>query len=96
MNSFKTLLFGIIFISSLSFVVQAQNLDLLTLKSQIKEASLKEQKAFKEGNCEQVLELMDDDLTRFPESSTTPNYSENSYLLNPKTQFSIKKTNPFE
>jgi len=42
----------------LTISVNAQNTDLTTTKAEIKEAALKEQHAFKNGDCDEVLALM--------------------------------------
>tara|TARA_R110002073_G_scaffold279026_1_gene442831 strand:+ start:70811 stop:71272 length:462 start_codon:yes stop_codon:yes gene_type:complete len=63
MKSMKTLIVGIILIFNISNTIKAQTLDLENVKSELKEAALKEQNAFKKGDCDQVLSLMENDIT---------------------------------
>ena len=72
MNSFKTISVVISLIFYASLAVTAQNLDITKIKSEIQEASLKEQKAFKEGNCDQVLQLMANEITYLANGRKVP------------------------
>jgi ketosteroid isomerase-like protein len=63
MKSIITALIGILLILIFSNLANAQNPDLTDIKSEIREAVDLEQNAFKEGNCKQVLDLMDDEIT---------------------------------
>ncbi|MCW8980380.1 MULTISPECIES: nuclear transport factor 2 family protein [Altibacter] len=72
MKSFKSIFTGIFLIFSLSNTVNAQTLDSPNVESEIKEAAHKEQNAFKEGNCEQVLDLMDNEITFLANGKKVP------------------------
>ena len=63
MKTIKTALIGIFLIFTFSNPANAQKQDLIDVKSEISQAAYLEQNAFKEGNCEQVLDLMDNEIT---------------------------------
>ncbi|OMP32292.1 nuclear transport factor 2 family protein [Mangrovimonas sp. DI 80] len=54
-----------------AFAVQAQN-DLDVVKREIESLSLIEQQAFKEGDCETVMSLMDADITFYANGNPSP------------------------
>lgn len=63
MKVLRTISIITISIFSISSALSAQELDLKTVTSEIKAAALKEQNAFKKGDCAQVLEMMEDNIT---------------------------------
>lgn len=72
MKSFKTSIIAIILIFNISNTIKAQTYDLTSVESEIREAALKEQNAFKKGNCNKVLNLMDQNITFLANGKKVP------------------------
>lgn len=72
MKLFKTICAGISLILVSSTSVNAQDFDMATIKSEIKAAALKEQNAFKKGECDKVLGLMEDSITFLANGNRVP------------------------
>ena len=63
MKTIRFLALSLFLTFAFSRLGKAQEINLEQVKSEIEAASAKEQQAFKEGNCDQVLDLMDDKVT---------------------------------
>jgi ketosteroid isomerase-like protein len=63
MKALKVSLLGCIFITISPSILVAQTTDLVEVKGEINIAVTNEQNAFKNGDCDKVLEIMDDNIT---------------------------------
>jgi len=59
----KKYLFGLVFLIAFSGLICAQDNSLELVKLEVKKATLKEQQALKNGDCETLLSMMDDKIT---------------------------------
>lgn len=59
----KTFVPALIFILTFPVLLKAQTAALATVKSEIEEAAMKEQNAFKNANCTEVLNFMEPEIT---------------------------------
>jgi len=63
MKTFKNKLLTCFLVLSTAITLNAQTIDLESVKSEITEAALKEQDAFKNGDCAQVMDMMEPNVT---------------------------------
>lgn len=63
MSTFKNISIGLLLILNNLVSLHAQNTNLDTVKLEIEEAAIKEQNAFKSGDCKQVMDLMEPEIT---------------------------------
>ncbi|MEO6346610.1 MAG: nuclear transport factor 2 family protein [Aquaticitalea sp.] len=72
MKDLKTGFIGLISILNSTIFLNAQTSDLDVVKSEIKVAAMKEQNAFKNGDCAQVLDLMESNITFLANGNIVP------------------------
>ncbi len=72
MKRFKNGVLAFLFVSLATISLQAQTIDLESVKSEIKVAALKEQNAFKNGDCEEVFALMEPNITFLANGNKIP------------------------
>lgn len=75
MNALKIIIIGLFLIFNSLINLKAQDLELQTVKFDLQSAALKEQSAFKEGNCNEVLNMMEDDITFLANGRKIPSKS---------------------
>jgi ketosteroid isomerase-like protein len=72
MKTFKNKLFTCLLVLSTTITLNAQTIDLESVKAEITEAALKEQNAFKNGDCTTVLDMMEPNITFLANGNSVP------------------------